>query len=563
MSTFKTIVKKNRLLILSYLSIGIVCTYCETFSVNLFQNILDNIAISDVNFYIISIYAFVTISAYILRYLENYPETKLESKIYLDLKINAITKMSKIDYKEYQKLGTGKLLQIIENGSNAGRNILCNYYFVFFREILPSLLFSLYFIAKISFKIMGIILIGYIIVFVITNILLKFLYSVKKEVLLNEEALNRTLTRGIMELIVFRIYNRYGREIKQSEEMEREIVSGKCRLIMTHEAFFAIFAILVGCVKIMIICAQLVQWSLSVGEIVALLTLVDKAYSPIAIFNVIYIDKKLEQVAYDRYREILQLPEDKALEKEDGRLVEAFDIDIAGVSYAYKEKEVLKDIFLNVKQGQKIAFVGESGSGKTTLVKLLLGLLKYEKGSIKVGNCELSDLNLTKFYKNIAYISQDVPIFDGSIRENIVFDKEIKNEEIMKVLKWVGLEKMVNNLENGLDSQIGEKGQLLSGGEKQRLAIARVFFEDAKLVILDEATSAMDNITEQQIMKNVLERLNNKTVIIIAHRLNTIKNVDKIYVMKDSHIIDKGKFEELLEKSEYFKKLWVSGKTKK
>ena len=127
MSTFKTIVKKNRLLILSYLSIGIVCTYCETFSVNLFQNILDNIAISDVNFYIISIYAFVTISAYILRYLENYPETKLESKIYLDLKINAITKMSKIDYKEYQKLGTGKLLQIIENGSNAGRNILCNY----------------------------------------------------------------------------------------------------------------------------------------------------------------------------------------------------------------------------------------------------------------------------------------------------------------------------------------------------------------------------------------------------------------------------------------------------
>ena len=305
------------------------------------------------------------------------------------------------------------------------------------------------------------------------------------------------------------------------------------------------------------------QWSLSVGEIVALLTLVDKAYSPIAIFNVIYIDKKLEQVAYDRYREILQLPEDKALEKEDGRLVEAFDIDIAGVSYAYKEKEVLKDIFLNVKQGQKIAFVGESGSGKTTLVKLLLGLLKYEKGSIKVGNCELSDLNLTKFYKNIAYISQDVPIFDGSIRENIVFDKEIKNEEIMKVLKWVGLEKMVNNLENGLDSQIGEKGQLLSGGEKQRLAIARVFFEDAKLVILDEATSAMDNITEQQIMKNVLERLNNKTVIIIAHRLNTIKNVDKIYVMKDSHIIDKGKFEELLEKSEYFKKLWVSGKTKK
>lgn len=559
MSTFKTIIKKNRGLIFAYLCIGIVCTFFETFSVNLFQNILDSFTIGNVNVLYIVIYAILTISSYILRYFENYPGSKLESKIFLDLKINAITKISTIDYKEYQGLGTGKLLQIIENGSNAGRNILHNFYFMFIREILPCLVFSLFFIAKIDLRIMGIILIGYLVIFAITNVLLKFLYSIKKEVLLNEESLNRKLTRGFMELIVFRVYRRYNDEIKKCEQMEHNIVEGKCKLLMTHEAFFAIFAVLVGIVKIIILCAQFLQWNLSVGEIVALLTLVEKAYSPIAIFNVLYIGKKLDQVAYERYIDVLSLPDDIALEQNSDKSVDTFSISIDNVSYAYGDNTVVNDVSLNIDYGKNIAFVGESGSGKTTLIKMILGLLKYKDGSIKIGSSELSELKLNDYYQNVSYISQDVPIFDGSIRENIVFDKKVDDDEIMKILELVCLKGYVEALKDGLDTEIGEKGQLLSGGEKQKLALARVFFDDSKLVILDEATSAIDNITEHEIMENVLTKLKDRTVIVIAHRINAIEKVDMIYVMKDAKIVDEGNFDELLEKSAYFKRLWQAG----
>ena len=142
------------------------------------------------------------------------------------------------------------------------------------------------------------------------------------------------------------------------------------------------------------------------------------------------------------------------------------------------------------------------------------------------------------------------------MRENIVFDKEISDNEIIEVLKRVGLTSFYSSLSKGLDTEVGERGVMLSGGERQRLALARVFFNDAKIVILDEATSAMDNVTEELVMKNIMKFLKNKTIITIAHRLNTIKDFEKIYVFKDGKVIGRGDFNELLENNQYFKQLW-------
>ncbi|MCC2168670.1 ABC transporter ATP-binding protein [Gallintestinimicrobium propionicum] len=561
MSSFFDVIKKNAGLVMSYLLLGIVIVFCETFSVNLFQRILDSITLKSVDIGEIILYSTLLILGYILNYVDNYPTTKLSSKIYLDFKINAIRKIRTIDYKEYQKLGTGKILQLIENGSNAGRNILFEYGFRIIRELIPSLMFSLFFIAQIDIRIMYIIFVGYILVFIVTNILLKCLYSVKKEVLINEEGFNRKLTRGFMELVVFRIYRRFENEIKQCVNMEDNIVRGKSKLVMIHEAFFTAFAVLIGIVKIIILCAQFLGWNLSVGEIVALLTLVDKAYTPIAIFNVIYIEKKLEQIAYERYKEFLDLPNDTALEQVDNNKIENYNIEIKGLCYSYNKRQVVNNIDINVKTGEAVAFVGESGSGKSTIIKLILGLLKYQNGSIKIGGIELSKLNLNKFYTKISYISQDSPIFDGTIRENIVFDRKIKDEDIMKVLDLVELKEYVCSLPEGLDTEIGEKGQMLSGGEKQRLALARVFFDESELIILDEATSAMDNLTESAIMNNILKYFSNRTLLIIAHRLNSIEKVDRIYAIKDANLIAEGTFAEMLDKSEYFKQLWTASQS--
>jgi len=142
------------------------------------------------------------------------------------------------------------------------------------------------------------------------------------------------------------------------------------------------------------------------------------------------------------------------------------------------------------------------------------------------------------------------------LRENIVFDKEISDNEIIEVLKSAGLASFYSSLSKGLDTEVGERGVMLSGGERQRLALARVFFNNAKIVILDEATSAMDNITEELVMKNIMKFLKDKTIITIAHRLNTIKDFDKIFVFKDGKIVGDGHFKELLKNNQYFKELW-------
>ena len=185
-----------------------------------------------------------------------------------------------------------------------------------------------------------------------------------------------------------------------------------------------------------------------------------------------------------------------------------------------------------------------------------MGLIKPDSGSIYIDSNDLSELNLNNFYNYISYTSQESPIFDGTLRENIVFDKDISDDTLIEVLERVGLTSFYEALPKGLHTEVGERGVLLSGGERQRLALARVFFGDSKIVILDEATSAMDNVTEELVMKNVMQFLKNKTIITIAHRLNTIKNVEKIYAFKDGEIVGAGDFKDLLDHNQYFGKLW-------
>ena len=190
-----------------------------------------------------------------------------------------------------------------------------------------------------------------------------------------------------------------------------------------------------------------------------------------------------------------------------------------------------------------------------------MGLIKYNEGNILIDDKELSELNLNTFYDNVTYISQEAPIFDGTLRENLIFDKKISDEKIIKVLDLVCLDKFYEKLDDGLDTELGEKGIRISGGERQRVALARLFFDDSKIIILDEATSAMDNITEKLVMKNIVKQLNNKTLIVIAHRLETIKDVDKIYVLSDGIIQEEGNYNELLDKNGYFKNLYKTAKS--
>ena len=556
MRYIKEILKKNSIWVLVYIGLGIFNSFMANYKVDYFQKVIDGLADRTLAFAGVATYGFILLVNYCMNYLDNYPEKKLEYGIYLDFKLLSLRKISTIDYTEYQKIGTGKLVQRIENGSSAGRNVVFNFWLRLIRDLLPTIVFSVYFIWKIDKIITYILFVGYILIFIITNILLKFLYKIKEKILNSEELFNHFLVRGFMEMLVFRMSKQFPSEIKKTRSAKEDIVSSKVKMNMIHEAFFTIFALLVAMLDIGILFYAWKTKNLTVGSIVALIALIENAYTPIAIFNVLYVQYKLDKASYKRFEEFLDLKEDNQLRNGDAIHTDIGEISIKNLSFQYEERKIIDDLSLFIKRGQKIAFVGESGSGKSTVIKILLGLLKYNQGEIYLGDMELSGICLNNLYDRVSYISQDVPVFDGTIKENLVFEKNVSEEQMLDALKEVQLSHLVENLAEGLDTEIGEKGTCLSGGEKQRLAFARLWFENPELVVLDEATSAMDNLTEENVMKSVMLKMKDKTVIAIAHRLNSIAGFDRIILFREGKIVGQGTFEELLHTDSYFKELY-------
>lgn len=557
MKLFKEVLKNNKKMIIFYILIGITINFLNLYSVTYYQKILDAFQYQRLTLTPLIIYGVLLIVSTILGYLENYPEQQVKNKLYLDFKLQALKKLKTIDYLEYQKLGTGKLTQKVEDGASSSRDILVNFYLKTIRYLLPTGLFSLIFIYQVKKELVLFIFLGYVIVIIVSNLILKRLYRLKENILDNQELLNKHLVRGFMELVVFRTNKKYDTEIKITEEGIKNIVNAKTKIKLVHEIFFTVFALIVNILKVVVLAYSVLNSNLSVGSIVTVLSLLGKAYEPIAIFNVEYVDYKLNKVTVNKYLEFLNLKDDQNLTT--GKRIKQVEgtIEFKDVSYSYqKEKKLIENLSLKIKNNEKVALVGESGSGKSTIIKLIIGLIKNESGKILIDGNDLSKINLNDFYEYVTYISQESPIFDGTLRENLVLDKNISDKEIKEVLKLVSLEKFLNRLEKGLDTELGEKGIRMSGGERQRVALARLFFDNSKIIILDEATSAMDNITEKEVMKNILKRLKNKTIIIIAHRLETIKEVDKIFLLKNGKILEQGTFKELLQENAHFKELY-------
>lgn len=560
MRYMKEVLRNNKKWVIVYLLIGLFNAFMSNYKADYFQKVIDGLTDRTITIYGILFYGAILFINYGINYIDEYPSAKLGNEIYLDFKLLALRKIGRMDYSEYQKLGTGKLVQQIENGANAGKGVLYDFWFSVVRNLLPTILFSLYFIWKIDRTITYFLLAGYIIVFLVTNLLLQGLYQIKEKILTNEEELNHFLVRGFMEMPIFRMKHQFPNEVKKALGAKRVIVSSKVKMTMIHEAFFTIFALLVTCLDVGILAYAWRNNHLSIGSVVALITLIDNAYTPIAIFNVIYVQYKLNKTAWMRFTGLLDLKEDTQLEQGIDFPAPLSEIHVEDVSFSYENKEVLQSVRLTIKRGEKIAFVGESGSGKSTLTKILVGLLKYDKGNILFDDEPLKNISLESLYEKVSYLSQDTPVFDGTIRENLVFDREVSENDIHVCLEKTHLLSLLAALDKGVETKIGEKGTCLSGGEKQRLALARLWFDNSDIVVLDEATSALDNVTEGIVMKNVLEQIKHATVIAVAHRLTSIREFDRIIVFRNGKIVGNGTFDELLENNSYFFDLYKKEK---
>jgi subfamily B ATP-binding cassette protein MsbA len=236
------------------------------------------------------------------------------------------------------------------------------------------------------------------------------------------------------------------------------------------------------------------------------------------------------------------------------------NIDFNKVSFAYKknlDNNILKEISLKFPGNKMTALVGHSGSGKSTLLNLIPRIYSPLNGNIKIDNQDIALINLSSLRKEISIVDQNTTLFDDTVFNNIKYARpNASDEEVYEAAKLAMCEDFINNLEKGYDEMIGENGVRLSGGEKQRLSIARAFLKKSKIILLDEATSSLDSETEEKIQKAIDKLTSNKTTVVIAHRLSTILNSDNIYVLENGRIVDSGNHENLLTNSRIYKNFY-------
>ena len=218
---------------------------------------------------------------------------------------------------------------------------------------------------------------------------------------------------------------------------------------------------------------------------------------------------------------------------------------------------MLQDVDLKIEPGSMVAFVGATGAGKTSLVNLLGRFYEYQKGQVLLGDTELPDIELNYLRKNIAIVLQDVFLFSDTLYNNITLgDPDISREQVMEAAKAVGVHDFIQSLPGGYDYQIGERGALLSSGQRQLIAFIRAYVYNPHILILDEATSSVDNESEELIQEATEKLTKDRTSIVIAHRLSTIQKADKIVVLEQGEIVEQGSHFELLGKDGYYRTLY-------
>lgn len=300
--------------------------------------------------------------------------------------------------------------------------------------------------------------------------------------------------------------------------------------------------------------------TMTTGQLVTMQIFSFFVFGPLQEIGNIILSYREAQASLENFANLMKkAPEAQPLNPSDLGTIEQLEFDHVGFKHHTATQHAINDISFKVKTGETIAFVGPSGSGKTTLMKLLVGLYRPQQGKILYNGTDENNINFEDLRNQIGFVTQDTQLFSGTIKENLMFvNPAAPEEELYDVLQKASCQNLLARAEKGLDTMIGEGGLKLSGGEKQRLSIARALLRKPKLLIFDEATSSLDSLTEEEITTTIrdVSSSGNQVTILIAHRLSTIMHADRIYVLEKGDIVETGNHEKLLEEKGLYYAMW-------
>jgi ABC transporter fused permease/ATP-binding protein len=475
---------------------------------------------------------------------------KVSERSMRDIRVALYRNMVQLPMTFFDKRRTGELISRITADVTLLQDTFSTTLAELFRQVI-TLLAGVVFLMATTPKLTLFMLATFPILIIIAMVFGKFIRKLSKETQDELAAANVIVEETLHSIMTVKSFAGEEYESSRYSKGLNKVVKVALKAAGFRGAFisFIIFALFGGIVAVMWYGASLVaEGVMSVGDLVSFVLYTTFIGGSIAGLGDIYSQIQKAIGSSERVLEILdEAPEISTADFQ--KVPVSGNISFNQVRFTYPtrpEVEVLKGISFDIKAGDKVALAGHSGAGKSTIIQLLLKLYMVENGQIEVDGKNIQEWNLRQLRSNIGIVPQEVLLFGGSIRENIAYAKpEASEEEIIEAAKKANTWQFISQFPEGLDTKVGERGVKLSGGQRQRVAIARAILKDPAILILDEATSSLDAESEALVQEALDELMKNRTTIIIAHRLATIRKVDRIYVMNEGRIVEQGAHDEL------------------
>ena len=547
-----------RIFILSMIltSIGIITSFY-------YQVLMDNI-VPSLSIEMLNYVSAITLSLFLVQICLNFFRglliVKLEQNIDIPIMLGYYNHALILPMKFYSMRDTGEIISRFNDASSI-RDIVSEASLTIMMDTIMAVVGAvvLFNSNRLLFLISVVVLILYGIIVFVYN---KPIKKINRKIMEMNSKVTSQFVETINGIETIKAFNQEDNEKEKTDKLYKKFLKKVFNggVLSLSQQTITMFVAVVGELVILWVgVAYVIKGELTLGELITFNALLGYFIEPIK--NLINLQPSIQTavVAADRLGEILDITPEYNYEHEQLNDKIKFDkISISNLDFRYGTRElVLKDINLEICRGEKIAFVGESGSGKTTLANLLVRLYEQEKGSIKLDSIDIREFSIKQIRDNISYISQNTFLFSGTIRENLLFgNSDVSDDDISQVCKICELEEYINSLPLKFNTRIEENGKNLSGGQKQRLAIARALLKKPEILIMDEATSNLDYVTERSIEKTINNFSKNMTTIIIAHRLSTIKDCDKILVLRNGQIVETGNHRDLLNQRGYYYQLW-------
>ena len=497
----------------------------------------------------------------LLRYFIQYYGHVMGVKMQAEMRKDMFDKLEKLPYSYYDNHETGKIMsrmtndlfEISELAHHGPENI-----FIASITIISSFVYLM-----IINWILGLICVGMLPILLVISM---YFRSKMKIAMTNSKIaiakVNASIESSITGIRVTKAYTNAKTEAKKFDVYNEEFVNARSESFGAMARFFSSSQFITDAFNVLIILGGglfIYYKIMEVSDLTTFIVSISLFISPV--HQVIQFSEQFINgtTGFKRFLEIMDETEEN--ECEGSKILENVkgDISFKDVTFSYNDsKTILNHISFDINHGEKIALIGPTGGGKTTICHLIPRFYNITSGEIKIDNQNINDFTLESLRKNIGIVQQDVFLFNGTIKENILYGNEnATDEQVIEASKKANIYEYICSLEDGFDTIVGERGVKLSGGQKQRISIARVFLKDPKILILDEATSALDNTTELLIQNSLNELSKGRTTIIVAHRLSTIKNATKILVVSNGSIIESGNHDELINKKGIYYQLYM------